>query len=90
MKSNRKMYFIIAGVLFVIRFVFLIPSLLSYGVGIDNIIHLATYVLFATAMFSQKKKLFGASAVIEAVRCAIMLIPSAPALGGLCPVCFRW
>ena len=35
MKSNRKMYFIIAGVLFVIRFVFLIPSLLSYGVGID-------------------------------------------------------
>lgn len=74
MKSNRKPYFIIAGVLFVVRFVFLIPSLLSYGVDIDIIFSLATYMLFATAVFSQKNKLFGAAAVIEAVRYAIMLI----------------
>ena len=74
MKSNRKPYFIIAGVLFVVRFVFLIPTLLSYGVDIDIIFSLATYMLFATAVFSQKNKLFGAAAVIEAVRYAIMLI----------------
>lgn len=77
MKSNRKLYFIIAGVLFVIHFVVFILVLLIDGVDINDIIfQLAIYALFATAMFTQKKKLFGAAAVIEAVRCAIMLIDS--------------
>lgn len=76
MKSNRKPYFIITGVLFIIPLVLLIPVSLNYATNVNIIFLLATYVLFATAMFSQKKKLFGVAAVIEAVRCAIMLIDS--------------